>query len=138
MRSPFASASWEPRFVVEHYTQAALQSAVTLWSECRTGLKSPDGLVRYATRHSDHLLVEHPDAWHPGQLQALPEPIPIASLAGWITTWWLATAKYPEEPWFDGGEARGFCAFWAHYACQEIKGSSGALVVLPKWFEFHK
>ena len=108
MKSPFASQSWEPRFVVEHYTQAALESAVTLWSECRIGSKSSDGLVRYATRHADHLLVEHPDTFHPGQLDALPEPIPIGSLAGWIRTWWLATATYPEQPWFDGGEAHGF------------------------------
>ena len=138
--SPFASPSWEPRFAVEHYSEAALQSAVALWGQCIGTNHKPgsDELVRYATRHPDHLLVEHPGSWHPGALDALPEPIPLASLAGWIRSWWLSTATYPAEPNFDGSEARGFCVFWAHYNCEEVKGSAGALVVLPKWIEIHK
>jgi hypothetical protein len=134
--SPFASQSWEPRFVVEHYNEAALHSAIELWASMwHIGFATLDSTVRHVTMRPDCLLVEHPNARdHAGE--PLPEPVALRELTPWIMAW-LHTATYPDQPWFDGGEQKGFCVFWAHYQCAE-SGAYGSLVVIPKWFELHK
>lgn len=44
---------------------------------------------------------------------------------------------YPEQPWFDGGEARGFQMYHVPWL-QEPRESYGCTLILPKWFEVHK
>lgn len=54
-----------------------------------------------------------------------------------IARWLADEAEYPEPPWFDGGEARGFSAYHVPYRGQAL-GPYGFMVVAPKWFEIHK
>lgn len=141
-RSPFASASWEPRFVVEHYEPAAMADAMGLWLLC-AGEHRLDHAprIRHVFRGDAVLYVAHPssDPGHwPLEWATLPEPLGLAALRRYALDW-LKEARYPDMPSFDGGEAAGFCVFWAHYRCEEVpSGVYGPLVVLPKWFEIHK
>lgn len=138
-RSPFASESWEPRFVVEHFDDRALRAAIDLWMFSSYGRQRAPGLTHVACR-GDYLLVAHPDLG-PGRQdpwEVLEPPIEIDALAAWIRTW-LTTATYPKRPNFDGDEGQGFCVFWCHYQCAELaRRSMGPLVVMPKWIEIHK
>jgi hypothetical protein len=139
-RSPFASSSWEPRFVIEHFDNASLGHAVELWRRCsELELSFPaDASIRYVAREPACLRVAHPHAHASTRAPwtALERPIVAADVPALVRTW-LETATYPEEPWFDGGEARGYCVYWSYFGSED--GDDGrALVVIPKWFEIHK
>jgi hypothetical protein len=140
-RSPFASPSWEPRFVVEHYHPEAMAAAIRLWLLCASWLPAPDPRVSYVARQDTVLHVAHPADRHRSsslEWSALPEPLDLAGLVPVVLDW-LRQALYPPKPWFDGGERAGFCVFWGHYGCEEVAPAvQGSLVVLPKWFEIHK
>lgn len=139
-RSPFASESWEPRFVIEHHDARALRAAIELWMISLYGIRRPPGVVTHVARHSSYLLVGHPSQrpGHEDLWEELAPPIEVGALAAWIGTW-LTTATYPKRPRFDGDEQQGFCVFWRHYLCAELeRGSMGQLVVMPKWIELHK
>jgi hypothetical protein len=45
--------------------------------------------------------------------------------------------EYPDAPWFEGGEARGFRMYHVPWQ-QEPKALYGYLTVEPKWVEIHK
>ncbi|CAN5909916.1 hypothetical protein BH11MYX3_BH11MYX3_42290 [soil metagenome] len=135
MRFPFASASWEPRFAIEHHLEPAIEAAVKLWCLCAKEFRfGADDLVTHWTPAVDHLLIARPGdtVGH----QALPAPVAVRALAPRISAW-LATAMYPELPHLDD-EAPGFCIYWSHYRCEEAGAAYGDLVVLPKWIEIHK
>lgn len=142
-RPPITSASWEPRFAIEHYVGDALRNAIELWWLSDLGVRFvPDDPIRHVARSDSWLCIGHPakrDPFPRELWEALPEPVEQRDLPAWIAAWLRTDAKYPERPWFDGGEARGFSVFWGHYGCEEIEDHGyGALVVLPKWFEIHK
>ena len=136
--SLFASHSWEPRFVVEHYDFKVLQAAIELWT---TYSHDGRGDIRRVARYDNCLLIGHPGRNHGDHREpweTLVEPIAIASLALWIRTW-LDTATYPKMPWFDGDEGAGFTIFGNYYQCVELpRGHDSALIVVPKWIEIHK
>jgi hypothetical protein len=139
-RSPFASESWEPRFVVEHHDERALRAAIDLWMFSSCGRRRAPGLFAHVARHGDCLLIAHPDLGLDSQdpWEVMTPPIEINALAAWIGMW-LTTATYPKRPRFDGDEIQGFCVFWCHYQCVElVRRSMGPLVVMPKWFEIHQ
>jgi len=129
-RSPFGSHSWEPRFVIEHYWEGALSAAIELWSMTEFGYPPP---LVFATRRPDHMIIAR-DRYKARDDE--PEPLAISDIPRAIRTW-LQTATYPEQPNFDGDEARGFTVFGAHWQCEE-SDAYGSLVVLPKWLEIHK
>lgn len=134
-RSPFSSMSWEPRFVVEHYEDEPLRHAVELWRLSNPGWH-PDALIRYVSREPTCLQIAHPDDHGGPEWTTLDTPVVAADVPGLVRAW-LKTAAYPKEPWFDGGEARGYCVYWAYFRSEE-GGDYRSLVVLPKWFEIHK
>ena len=136
-RSPFASHSWEPRFVIEHYDADSVRHAVELWRLCNTWFP-PTAQIRYVAREPTRLQIAHPDASRPfhAPWTALEQPITAADVPPLVHAW-LKTATYPEAPWFDGGEARGYCVYWAYYGSED-EAAYRSLVVLPKWFEIHK
>lgn len=137
-RSPFASESWEPRFVVEHYDVGALAHAVELWRVCNFAFGAA-ARIRYVAREPTWMQVAHPDAHLPlvrPPWVELEQPVVAADVAGLVQRW-LDTATYPEQPWFDGVEAKGYCAYWAYFGSRDF-GSYRSLVVIPKWFEIHK
>lgn len=141
-RPPITSHSWEPRFAIEHYDPAALRNAVELWWLCDLGMRFvPDDPVTHVARGPNWLLVGHPrdrDPFPRDFWERLAQPVDQPDLPKWIDAW-LETATYPDKPWFDGGEAKGFSVYWGHYDCTEVHHVAyGALVVLPKWFEIHK
>lgn len=140
--SPFRSESWEPRFVVEHYRNEALSLGIALWrSSAAIEFGATTHPVRFVAQSESVLRIAYPasDREHHHGWKRLDTPLPLDQLDTWIVDW-LKTATYPDTPWFDGGEARGFCMFWAHFGCEENAPfhTHGELVVLPKWFEIHK
>lgn len=138
IKSLFATHSWEPRFVVEHYDTKVLQAAIDLWT---TYSYNGRGDIKRVARYDNCLLIGHPgrDDDNPGEpWETLGEPIAIASLAEWIRTW-LDTATYPKMPSFDGCEGAGFTIFGNYYRCVEVpRGHDSAVIVVPKWIEIHK
>jgi hypothetical protein len=50
---------------------------------------------------------------------------------------WLDETEYPPQPWFEGGESRGFAMFHVPWEA-EPAALYGYSLVLPKWFEVHK
>lgn len=136
-RSPFSSPSWEPRFVVEHHDDEPLRHAVELWRLCNTWFP-PGALIRYVAREPTRLQIAHPDSSRPWDAPwtTLDQPIVAAEVPALVHQW-LKTATYPEQPWFEGGEARGYCVYWAYYDSED-EAAYRPLVVLPKWFEIHK
>jgi hypothetical protein len=137
-RSPFASSSWEPRFVVEHYDDESLGHAVELWRRC--SLHFPAGApIRYVAREPTCLQVAHPGSSFPvprAPWEELEQPVVVADVPALVRAW-LETATYPDAPSFDGAEAKGYCVYWAYFLSEEA-GRYRSLVVLPKWFEIHK
>lgn len=140
LRSPFAEASFEPRFVVEHYVSEAVRAAVELWWLCSSaeygaGWRATSWLFRGA----DRFQARHPRAGRPYSegWEELAEPMTTEQLTEAILSW-RDGATYPEQPNFDGSEAKGFTLFWAHYGYLGQRDSGGGLIVLPKWIEIHK
>lgn len=138
-RSPFAAESFEPRFVVNHHAELALRAAVDLWFMSCNWYSPSAPELRYVQRRADHLLL----AWSgwgrgdaPAPWEKLPQPLAKDAIAPWVMAW-LDGATYPEQPWFDGGERRGFSAYCVHFRSKESI-AYGSLVVLPTWFEVHK
>jgi hypothetical protein len=136
-RSPYSSHSWEPRFVVEHHAAEPLRHAVELWRLCNSWFL-PSAQIHYVAREPTRLQIAHPDSSRhmSAPWSALEQPIVAADVPALVLAW-LETATYPEEPWFDGGEARGYCVYWAYYGSDDA-AAYRSLVVLPKWFEIHK
>jgi len=135
--SPLVSPSWEPRFVVEHHDAEPLRHAVELWRLCNTWFP-PGAPIRYVAREPTRLQIAHPDSSHlpAPPWTTLESPIVAADVPALVHAW-LQTAAYPEAPWFDGGEARGYCVYWAYFGSDD-PAAYRSLVVLPKWFEIHK
>lgn len=142
-RSPFASTSFEPRFVVSHGDERALGPAIELWllSAAVEHGAPAERAVRHVMRRDDHLCIAYPrttsvERWR--GWETLDPPVALADLPRWIAAW-LRTANYPKQPWFDGGERKGFTVFWAHYGCEEAPHvDGGALIVMTEWLEIHK
>ena len=130
-QSPFASPSWEPRFAVDHSSEAAMRNVVDLWA-LSTNLYSLDAIT-HATAEPARLVLAHP---RHARGEPLAKPIALPALAAYIMAW-LATATYPARPNFDGSERRGFSAFVNYYG-SGLDGSYDGLIVEPKWFEIHK
>jgi hypothetical protein len=61
----------------------------------------------------------------------------VKEAAQCLSQWLRNVAEYPPQPWFDGGEARGFQMFDVPYKAHPQQ-FYGALIVEPKWFEVHK
>ena len=59
----------------------------------------------------------------------------LEAAADALAEWLAHEAVYPKQPWFDGGEARGFQAWHVPYL---EPGPYGYVVVEPKWFVVHK
>lgn len=144
MRSPFASHSWEPRFVIEHYRESALRAALELWRNCGGDSGwSMQGVVTQVSRSPEAFVIARPGAQFVSKFSPLSEPLELQALPAWIGSWLHGPfdepgeALLPPEPSFDGHGARRFCVFWSHFRCEEAD-AYGSLVVLPKWIEIHK
>jgi len=139
---PFAQPSHEPRFALEF--PSVSPAAIALGLEA-IGLMTPAALAPplfrgYADEEGqDWLAVALGNSYHPYPLK---EPADFEDFSSEQTTehivrWLTETAAYPEQPWFDGGEGRGF-QMWQVAWEQEPRRFYGYTLIRPKWFEIHK
>ena len=143
--TPFAQHSWEPRFAFDGRSrdidliQTGLSCALVMdpFHAHKTdrrfiaySVSSTRLAIKASNYHSQHPLSE--------TTQFADASIEDAARA--ISTWLESKTVYPDRPWFDGGESRGFQMFHVPYCSQysAYKGYFGYTLVEPKWFEVHK
>ncbi len=142
--APFSSPSYEPRFAIEHGGHEALSHALQLHALCNRARYREDAPVFFGSTLSPARVAVAARARgsFPGELRVYGyEPLfaelTRAEALEAILRWLRDVAEYPERPWFDGGEGRGFRAYHVAWG-QESLGPYGYMVVEPKWFEIHK
>lgn len=141
--SPFAVSSSEPRFALDGKKPdpglLALALSMHLYARDRGHLVGAQPTFRGHLLDSARLAVAVID---PSFAPALPAGVllfdaaPAQAAAEAVARWLVDRAAYPAQPWFDGGESRGFQAW--HVPFGDASGPYGCLVVEPKWFEVHK
>ena len=144
--SPFATPSFEPRFAIDGSTPEMLEHALRLHVLCNnaTGAAYVEGKGVFRGFHSGgrrlavaaslHGFPGDPrgPAWEPA-FRDLDRGQALDAIRSWLRE----AAGYPETPWFDGGEARGFRLYHVPYGELDL-GPYGFMVVEPKWIEVHK
>jgi len=145
LKTPFAQASWEPRFAIDapscelKLLQLGLQCCLATDLFCHSysdqlfiGFAiSP---VRFAVA-SPRYDVPRPLSDKPAFKEASLEDAALF-IKGWLEN----DAVYPTRPWFDGGELRGFQMFHIPYSdgYEDFNPAFGYSIVEPKWLELHK
>ncbi len=144
--SPFSTDSFEPRFAIESFDFDALALAlrlhvqsnmVTGWSHqpgASVFMGYPMGRARLAVAAQLHGFPSKPHKLR--AVEPVFEFLTLDAAAEAVTRWLNETAEYPKQPWFDGGEARGFRVYHVPYG--QPFDPYGHMVVEPKWFEIHK
>jgi hypothetical protein len=137
--NPFSTLSAEPRFAFEfsYCTLDAISLGLTLCQYCQYAGKSAkfsavDGkagwlAVRVTNGHGLPRLAPTPEFF---------TDLTNKAAARRILSW-LKKSPYPPQPWFEGGESRGFRMFHVPWD-QEPVSFYGYTVIQPKWFEVHK
>ncbi len=138
--TPFASPSWEPRFALDGRIDHLIAKGLELYLHCDDGLfRNETSTLRAFVAGPTRLVVSAGSggglfAGDPGgYFDANPLPEAARLIAHWLTH----EAVYPERPWFDGGEAKGFQMYHVPWN-QEPARFYGCLLVEPKWIEIHK
>jgi hypothetical protein len=142
--SPFAAPSWEPRFALDGLTAEPGLLVMALGLYVSTARRRYVSLDTDETYRGDELGPSRlavavisrffPYPLRDGDLLFEDASLPAAAQA--MAHWLQGQATYPPQPWFDGGEERGFQAWHVPYG--DHSGPMGYLIVEPKWFEVHK
>lgn len=143
--TPFAQHSWEPRFAFDGRTTEL--DLIQLGLSCCLAMdpfraqKTDRRFIAFAVS-TTRLAVAAPDFDRPDSLNDTPRfaDTPIGDAARSIQAWLENEAEYPQRPWFDGGESRGFQMFHVPW-CREYKAYKeffGYALIEPKWYEIHK
>jgi hypothetical protein len=135
--SPFREASTEPRFAFDFSfcTVEAISLSLDLLRYCR-----------YAGPESRFHAVGGESGWLAVSTTASPSrltlgvpyfsDLPQEEAARRVLDW-LEETEYPPQPWFEGGESRGFAISHVPWEAEPAV-LYGYTVVQPKWFEVHK
>lgn len=137
--TPFSEPSYEPRFAFEYPRNSAkaLHHALTLHCLC----SPPPAKVSFSAYHNGNdwlaILAETRSFALPPAKKVFFSEQSQDAAAEQIARWLEDDAEYPDPPWFDGGEARGFQIYHVPWR-QEPQAFYGCTLILPKWFEVHK
>ncbi len=137
--TPFAWPSWEPRFAIDSRqcgprvisigielfllnSIAPIQGGFDLHEVDKTRAvlcMHKRSIAEFSSRKAERHVTSVDEAAH------------------CLSQWLQNVAEYPPQPWFDGGEDRGFQMFDVPYKAHPQQ-FYGALIVEPKWFEVHQ
>jgi hypothetical protein len=127
--TPFAAPSWEPRFALDwpRADTGLLALALCLHANCVLGRHVPldtNQTFRGYVLGPARLAVAAIAYSYPLTAgDVLFDGASVQSAAETVTRWLEDQAVYPPQPWFDGGEERGFQSW--HVAYLDDSGPSG-------------
>lgn len=147
LRTPFAEHSWEPRFAIDAWLnqgeaiELGLRCCLTAYPfYCCNFPSDPRyfGFLIFPTRFAVAPVGTREPSLY--QVPSCFENFSLEEAVNFIVNWLSNDAEYPEMPWFDGGERKGFQMYHVPYMGkdEELNLFRGFTLIEPKWFEVHK